>query len=337
MVDGRVLACQPLITWLQIALTKSDTIASAVWSPTPSSPLGDTLLINYQHTLLERDLPGLNQSLSEGAALIAQNLGALVADNKLARQGEDSRRAAALVTTPDTYYGSSMGSLLRLFQVGSASSLPPIYHSMANTPSKQQRLQHQRHVDETTELISPGFPTVISPAHHRKFINLDFRMANKNDLSTGIQPFVFGQHTTQERQATATRAASYDLVFGAQGTPSLQDTERIISADATTLPRTFSQGRSMLTRTMVFTEVYFGQDHPLTTELMAFLRSYTQRETDLEEYRPRIGDRALLPAYLVRYVQLRYSAWVDAQWRTSANVEVPKFDHLFQQIDFGES
>ena len=241
MADGRAQACQPLITWLQIALTRSEEIVSAVWTPTPSSPMGDTLLINYQQTLLERDLPGLNpHSLSEGAALIAQNLGALVADNKLARQGEDSRRAAALVTTPDMFYGSSLGSLLRLCQVASAATLPPIYHSIANTPSKQQRLQHQRYLDEATELLSPGYPSVVSPALHRKFVNLEFRMGNKEDLSSGIQPFVFGQHTTQERQSTATRADSYDLVFGAQGTPSLQDTERIISSDATKLPRTFS-------------------------------------------------------------------------------------------------
>ena len=60
MADGRDQACKPLITWLQIALTRSEVVISEVWTPSPSSPMGDPLLINYQQTLLERDLPGMN-------------------------------------------------------------------------------------------------------------------------------------------------------------------------------------------------------------------------------------------------------------------------------------
>ena len=130
--------------------------------------MGDPLLINHQQTLLERDLPVLNpHSLSEGASLIAQNLGALVADNKLARQGDDLRRAASLVTTPDMFYGSSLVALLRLCQVASAITLPQIYQSIANTLPKQHRLQHQRFIDEATELLATGYPSIISPSLHK--------------------------------------------------------------------------------------------------------------------------------------------------------------------------
>ena len=93
----------------------------------------------------------------------------------------------------------------------------------------------------------------------------------------------------------------------------------------------------MLTRTLVHTEVYFGSTHPLTLQLVSFLRTYSQRETELEEYLPRQGERHLLTYYLVRYVQLRYSAWIATQWRTSEVIEVPNFLSLFQQMDFGES
>jgi hypothetical protein len=110
VADGIEHACQPLIKWLQMAFTHS-TISlnlapiSPLESGPPSSPMGDAFLIDHQQTVLERDLPGLNpSSFSEGASLIAQNMVTLVAYNKLARQGEENRRAAALLTTPDMLY-----------------------------------------------------------------------------------------------------------------------------------------------------------------------------------------------------------------------------------------
>ena len=66
-------------------------------------------------------------------------------------------------------------------------------------------------------------PTVATPALLKMGLGLDFCLASKDDLSSGLHAFTLGHHTTACRKILKTRTDRHNLMAGSHTAPSLVD------------------------------------------------------------------------------------------------------------------
>ena len=64
-------------------------------------------------------------------------------------------------------------------------------------------------------------------------------MESRDDLTTGLHPFILGQHTATVRKFLRRQADRYAMAASGAGAPSLADMEIISSPDNLMLPRNF--------------------------------------------------------------------------------------------------
>ena len=99
---------------------------------------------------------------------------------------------------------------------------------------------------------------------------LGFRMESREDLTTGLHPFVLGQHTATVRKFLRGQAYQYSMVASGAGATSLADVEILSAPDGVTLPRNFSMVRGQWLRTWLIVGTCFGVDHNVSKDLNEF-------------------------------------------------------------------
>jgi hypothetical protein len=68
--------------------------------------------------------------------------------------------------------------------------------------------------------------------------------------------------------------------------------------------------------------------------LGTFLLEYAAREVELETVQVRdVQYSAMVPALIVRFVQLRWTRWLQPQWNSPVHIPVPDLNDLFTQIE----
>ena len=107
-------------------------------------------------------------------------------------------------------------------------------------------------------------------------------MESRYNLTTGIHPFVLGQHTATVRKFLRGQADRYAMVASGTGAPSLADVEILSAPDGVTLPRNFSMARGQWMRTRLIVGTCFGMDHNASEGLREFGEELSARETELE-------------------------------------------------------
>ena len=181
--------------------------------PEPLATLPDKLLLQHRHRLLLNHLPGLDPSINRAAGTrIAEMVGEVAVElcetrleNKRVREKEERKGAAE-------YFGANLTHLLNLVKVTNAKDLPPVWEYLARDSKHQQLLVLQRAFSGTAEEMDLRDPTIATPYLLKLVLALGFRMESRDDLTTGIYPFVLGQHT-----ATAPSApVAYDAGRGAE-------------------------------------------------------------------------------------------------------------------------
>ena len=86
-------------------------------------------------------------------------------------------------------------------------------------------------------------------------------MESRDDLTTGLHPFVLGQHTATVCKFLRGQADRYTMVASGTGDPLLADVEILSAPDGVTLPRNFSMARGQWLRTRLIVATCFGVDH----------------------------------------------------------------------------
>ena len=135
-------------------------------------------------------------------------------------------------------------------------------------------------------------PTIATPSLLKLVLALGFRMESRDYLTTGIHPFVLGQHTATVRKFLRGQADRYAMVASGTGAFSLADVDILSAPDGVTLPRNFSIARRQWLRTRLIVATCFGVDHNASEGLQNFGEELSALETELEEYIPR--DSSLL-------------------------------------------
>jgi hypothetical protein len=99
------------------------------------------------------------------------------------------------------------------------------------------------------------------------------------------------------------------------------------------LPLTTAQARTCLMFLQAIIFLVFGPYHPWRIALSMFLQEYSAREVELETIQTRDPQyRSLVPALIVRWVQVRWSHWLDQQWYAPGAIPVPNLLELFSAI-----
>ena len=130
-------------------------------------------------------------------------------------------------------------------------------------------------------------PTIATPSLLNLVLALGFRMESRENLTTGLHPFVLGQHTATVRKFLRGQADLYAMVASGAGAPSLADVEIFSAPDGITLPRNFSMACGQCLRTRLLVGTFFGVDHNASEGLKELGEEMSARETELEEYVPR--------------------------------------------------
>ncbi|MHA7856415.1 hypothetical protein [Marinobacter shengliensis] len=340
--DGRLDALAPLVDWLALASTHQaqDQGHSVLARNYPSVPLADATLLAHRWSLLTRDLPGLdlsNQNLP-GFQQVAIQVGALASE---IRQGNQDTRAAraksAAPKTPDEYFGPRLQVLLRLCQVQSAEQLPPVYSALAASKKKQERSILQHYVDEMTDQLNVFHKVIITPSLAKKLAQIEWPMDDDQNLDHGVHHFHVTYRTPQDQEVLRRLIDSYALVAEHESSATLTDARAFLEADRIDIPKTWSQVRYTLQNMWALSATFLGLAHPNTTAMERALREYQGMEALLETLPPPPGvSMHQLPAYFVRWMQIRWSVWTDMQARSPAAIAPPQYMELFTKVRYNE-
>jgi hypothetical protein len=149
--NNEVACALLLLTYLRLACTRNaagDT-ASPLAFPDLTVPLADTTLVQHRMTLIAHKLPGLNSApILAAGQQVANSLGELVAEQRVARQDQADRQAANSIKTIEESFGASTHTLLRICQAANSTLLPPVYQTMADYGKKKERITMQRAIDD---------------------------------------------------------------------------------------------------------------------------------------------------------------------------------------------
>ena len=177
-------------------------------------------------------------------------------------------------------------------------------------------------------------PTIAAPSLLKLVLELGFRMEIRDDLTTGLHPFVLRQHTSTVRKLLRGQADRYARVASGAGAPSLADVEILLAPDSVNLPRNFSMAHGQWLRTRLIFGTSSGVDHNASDGLKEFGEEMLARETELEEYIPRdLALRPQIPALILRHVQICWSNWLAAKWGKTSEVPFPDLAGIWTAME----
>ena len=120
---------------------------------------------------------------------------------------------------------------------------PPVWEALTRASKHQQLLVLQRAFDAAAE---------DNLVERRKCFNRDgiamvgargFGMESRDNLTTGLHPFVLGKHTATVHKFLCGQADRYAMVASVAGAFSLADVKILLAPVGVTLPRNFSMVR----------------------------------------------------------------------------------------------
>jgi len=336
------VACEPLLDWLRVAMTRRGadaaprTAIAPLQAPMYAPPEVHQVYLAYRTAVAHRDLPLLSPAgQQQGAHLIATGLTTLVQEQRLARQEAAEQRVAKEANkTPASYYGVLLERLMRWAQVHAEADLPPIHEAIANTVKSKIRPLLQKAVEDClfNNNHSDDFP--VSTAMATKVVELNWHTTLPDDFTCGLNIFAVGalDDETVEYQRQLNRQA--DLLLANQGTAPLDDLASVTTSKTDiTLPHSFAQLRYLTQRMHALWSTLLGPLHPLTMQYQDLHMQLVRREKFLETVEPTDRtQRHLVPALVGRWVQLRTNHWLQAQAKSPLPVPVMQFSVLFDQM-----
>lgn len=336
MVDNIQAQCMPLIKFLQLALTVTANGNSVLQLPNaPTAPLADAILLKHRLAdVLHRNFPSLDKNLATAQTnLIAQRLGELVEDNRIQRQHDMQQKEIEKNKSVVSFLGAAnTATLIRYCRVASEHQLPNAYTAMANV-SRHDRLKELQSAydNEKTRLGYVRMEFKIPPSLYAVITSVSFTMTNKDTLTSGLQPYLFGDVTSEESQHMS---AMYNLVTAGNAAPNLSDAAILVTPNKPTFPHQLINTREMLQRMQVLFNVLFGAHHPLSNGITTFIQEFIAREATLQYYQPITPGYILCtPILITHWVMLRMDFWFRNQAMYDAPIAVPNFLELFNNID----
>ena len=127
-----------------------------------------------------------------------------------------------------------------------------------------------RALDAAAEDMGLRAPTIVTPSLLMLVLALGYRMESWDNLTTGLHPFVLGQHISKDCKFFCGQADRYAMVASGAGAPSLADVEIFSAPNRVTLPCNFSMSCGQCLRTRLIVGTFFGVDHNASEGLREF-------------------------------------------------------------------
>ena len=338
VIERREAECAPLLKFLQLAIVQT---ANGGPSPlelvvAPTAPLADAVLMNHRNVVLFKDFPLLDSNLPRVQQnQIANRLGELVEGTRAGREEERARREADRNKQPMDLLGATgVATLCRFARVPDQTLLPPLFGRLASASRHNRLPELQWAIDaEKNRLGYTRLHFTAVPALLQLVVTVRWTMTHHDSLSSGLQPYIFGDTTPEEAQEMSN---FYQLVTAGQAAPNLEDAATLMTPKKPNLPKHLFQAREMLQRLQIMFSILLGVEHGFTVNLTQFLRDFVDRESTLFWYRPvSPGYTLCMPILIIQWITLRVDWWFKAQGVSDLAVAPPNLGELFTNIELG--
>jgi hypothetical protein len=146
ITNGDLATCSSQTDFIRLACMLhlvGDTSSPLAMNPF-DVPLTNANLMRHRTKLIQHKLPGLNQTPTLAASqAIAASVSELSTEQWAYCQDMANRHAQTSQKTVDEYFGASIHTLLRVCNVETVATLPPIYQSLADHRRKKHRTTMQ--------------------------------------------------------------------------------------------------------------------------------------------------------------------------------------------------
>lgn len=325
----------PLLEWLQVALVidPSEDPPVAVTLDPPSYPFPLTPSIrDAVEQCLDLDLPGLVTEVhpDTGTVTAINNLTSEIIEQGVAAA---NRAAESTMKTPARYFGQGTLLLNRVTQTGTPNDLPLLYHDLAGSNKKTERLVIEEcFCSVADDLGLLDYTPLTTPSLAKKLTTCTFAHNDLSNLSAGIQPFITTYRDPVARTLLETSMQAYDDVLQGAGT-ALADLNQLRAAEKTGIPSNIIQVTYCFKSFKVLLHALLGSFHPLTRQFDELLQHWTTSEIILDAA-VTTPDTA---GQIVRWVQLRVSNWFNDQVRSPSPVPAPNLARLLSLIRHNEA
>ena len=338
VIDQREAECHALIKILQAALLEGPNTGPSPLqlAIVPTAPLADALLMNHRNVTLFRDFPKLDHNLPRiQQNQTANRLGELVDDSRRNREEEKRLKALEKQKSPMDLVGATgVATLCRFVRVPDQLMLPTIYARLASASRHNRLAELQWAIDaEKTRLGYNRLEFIAVPSLLQLVTSVRWVMVHHSSLSSGLQPFIFGDTTPEEAQEMS---SFYQLVLAGQAAPNLTDAARLLTPKKPNLPRHLFQTRQMLQRMEIMFCILLGINHAFTVNLTQFLKDFVDRQSTLFYYKPvSPGYTLCMPILVIQWITLRIDWWFRAQAVTDVAIPPPNLGELFTNMELG--
>jgi hypothetical protein len=182
---------------------------------------------------------------------------------------------------------------------------------------------------------------IITPDISTKIINLQWRMTDPEDLSTGLHPFTVAYQPEAKVAADYQKISQYDIIQDGGGHATAAEAGQLIAASDTKVGqiRTVNQSTATFQQWRILAHALLGSNHPEVQAFEHFMSWYlpTSYINFENKIRPQEDSlRFMGPALLVRWVQLRWSMFCDRQWMSIVIVQPSDYAALGASISLQE-
>ncbi|MGH7974646.1 MAG: hypothetical protein ACREBR_03905 [bacterium] len=334
--DGNQRACRPLLNWLRISSIRTGRRGEvATCLARPEIPFADARLIAHRWGLVRQDLPWyqtgnqrfrVDQEIDDRQVI---GIGGILGE--LIRQVQRPEPLATQPKLPSARWPAVIDAILRVCEVDDETDLPTIYHQLAKTSKKDERMIVQAACDRRAreEGAATDVPPHISAELAKKITTFSFGAVDDDNLEEGLQPFCVSYTTLERLNEAKELAALHDTI--AEGTSTqLQDLLQLRAAQNVHIPHSLFQVEASLESFSIVLEVALGTRHRLVTQHRQFLVKYRSARFDLDV---KAGHHKTYPVGILRWIQIRIVHWFNLA-RHQENVPVPNLGKLFELIRY---
>jgi hypothetical protein len=160
----------------------------------------------------------------------------------------------------------------------------------------------------------------------KKISGCDFSHFDLSDLEAGIHPFCTTYRSPQVRTKLRNALAFYDDLRNGTSA-NMRDFQFLLESEHIGFPWSMMETTHCFKSFWVLLHTLLGKLHPLTYSWHAFTSLWVGQEAHLAKY--------INPCNYVlvlRWLQIRFSAWFTDQHREPAQIAVPDFNGLITKI-----
>jgi len=314
--DGLLGIATSLVNWLRVSIHATHNGPPPTTSPV-AAPLQDQDLYLHRRELLYNSIPNLRPGVNLGYDPALMHLATAVAtqatearNDRLAREVERERP-----TLPSAKFNLLYPTLQSLLSVQDEQDLPEFWFSFANATKKQEFGVLKQALDAYAKSDTAFVPQapIPTPKLVADLTTVTLVADHKDDLKSGLQPFIVMDGSEEFRLASLKVAQSYMALSEQQIGLKLSDLAQLdVPKDLRSHPTNFYGLEKSLGLFGNLIGTILGNTHPITTTYRSFWKGVMGRQKEQLHYE--IDERKVIkPVHILRNIQLIVFDWFQAK------------------------